>query len=87
MRKTLYTTDYLPRLQPWSPAAFAAVAFAAVLTIPIVWRAFMPSHFEFNPLTAADYERFATFLLFSAVMICFPHLVREARALMGNRDR
>ena len=129
MRKTDYKTDYLPRLQPWSPAAFAtafaAVAFAAtmqeifasfgtlfyfagfvpailvasllggapagtfaaVLTIPIVWWAFMPPHFEFNPLTAADYDRFATFLLFSAVVICFSHLVREARALMGHRDR
>ena len=129
MRKTDYKTNYLPRLQPWSPAAFAAAfaavvfaatmqeifasfgtllyfagfipailvasllggapagTFAAALTIPIVWWAFMPPHFEFNPLTAADYDRFATFLLFSAVMICFSHLYREARTLMGNRDR
>ena len=31
-----------------------AGTFAAVITVPIVWWAFMPPHFEFNPLTAAD---------------------------------
>jgi len=42
----------------------------------------MPPHFEFNPLTADDYDSFATFVLVSALMICFSHLYREARVLM-----
>jgi len=117
-------TDYLPRLQPWSPATFAAAVaavvfaatlqeivatfgiapyfagfvpailivslvggvpagiFAAALTIPLVWWAFMPPHFEFNPLTAEDYDSFATFVLVSSLVICFSHLYREARVLM-----
>ena len=119
-----HQTNYLPRLQPWSPAAFAAAiavvvlaatlqeivasfgvtpyfagfvpailvvslvggapagTFAALLTIPVVWWAFMPPHFEFNPLTADDYDSFATFVLVSSLMICFSHLCREARVLM-----
>jgi K+-sensing histidine kinase KdpD len=119
-----YRRAYLPRLQPWSPAAFAAAAaavvfaaslqeivasfgitpyfagfipailvvsllggapagtFAALLSIPVVWWAFMPPHFEFNPLSAADYDSFAMFLLVSALVICFSHLYREARVLM-----
>jgi K+-sensing histidine kinase KdpD len=119
-----HRTDYLRRLQPWSPATFAAAAaavvfaatvqeivasfgitpyfagfvpailvvsllcgapagtFAALLAIPTVWWAFMPPHFEFNPLTAEDYDSFATFLLVSALVICFSHLYREARVLM-----
>jgi K+-sensing histidine kinase KdpD len=119
-----YRTGYLPRLQPWSPATFAAAAaavvfaatlqeivvtfglrpyfagfipailvvslvggapagiFAALLTVPVVWWAFMPPHFEFNPLTAEDYDSFATFVLVSTLVICFSHLYREARVLM-----
>ena len=119
-----YRRDYLPRLQPWSPATFTAAAaavvlaatlqeivatfgvtpyfagfipailvvslvggapagtFAALLAIPTVWWAFMPPHFEFNPLTAEDYDSFATFVLVSALVICFSHLYREARVLM-----
>ena len=61
-----------------------AGAFAAVITIPIVWWAFMPPYFEFNPLTADDYDRFATFVLVSSLMICFSHLCREALALTKN---
>jgi K+-sensing histidine kinase KdpD len=64
-----------------------AGTFAALLAIPTVWWAFMPPHFEFNPLTAADYDSFATFLLVSALVISFSHLCREARALMRNSSR
>jgi len=56
--------------------------FAALLAIPTVWWAFMPPHFEFNPLTSADYDSFATFALVSSLVICFSHLYREARVLM-----
>jgi K+-sensing histidine kinase KdpD len=119
-----YRTGYLPKLQPWSPASFAAAiaavvfaatvqeiaesfgitpyfagfipailvvsllggapagVFAALLSIPVVWWAFMPPHFEFNALTAADYDSFAIFALLAALVICFSHLYREARVLM-----
>jgi K+-sensing histidine kinase KdpD len=59
-----------------------AGTFAALITIPIVWWAFMPPHFEFNPLSAAEYDSFAVFLLVSSLVICFAHLVREALGLI-----
>ena len=119
-----YRTGYLPKLQPWSPASFAAAiaavvfaatvqeiaesfgitpyfagfipailivslvggvpagTLAALLSIPVVWWAFMPPHFEFNPLTSDDYDSLASFALVSSLVICFSHLYREARVLM-----
>ena len=59
--------------------------FAALVTIPIVWWAFMPPYFEFNPLTPADYDSFATFLLTSSLLIAFSQLYREALTLLRNR--
>jgi K+-sensing histidine kinase KdpD len=59
-----------------------AGAFAAVVTIPIVWWAFMPPYFEFQSLTAADYDQFAIFLLCSSLLICFSELYREALLLL-----
>ena len=59
-----------------------AGAFAAVVTVPIVWWAFMPPYFEFNPLTAEDYNQIANFLLCSSLLICFSQLYREALALL-----
>jgi hypothetical protein len=64
-----------------------AGTFAAVVTIPIVWWAFMPPIFEFNPLTPSDYDRFALFLLSSSLMICFSHLYREALAIRMTLTR
>jgi len=60
----------------------AAGAFAAALTIPIVWWAFMPPYFEFNPLSAEDYDQIAIFLLCSSLLICFSQLYREALVLL-----
>ncbi len=59
-----------------------AGAFAVVVTIPIVWWAFMPPYFEFNPLTPADYDQIANFLLCSSLLISFSQLYREALALL-----
>jgi K+-sensing histidine kinase KdpD len=63
-----------------------AATFAALITIPIVWWAFMPPYFEFNPLTAAEYDSFAVFLLVSSLIICFSHLFREALDLIRKRS-
>ena len=59
-----------------------AGTFAVLVTIPIVWWAFMPPHFEFNPLTKAEYDTFAMFLLWSSLAVYFSHLYREAQALL-----
>ena len=59
----------------------AAGAFATAVTIPIVWWAFMPPYFEFNPLTAADYDQIRNFLLCSSLLISFSQLYREALVL------
>jgi K+-sensing histidine kinase KdpD len=59
-----------------------AGAFAVLVTVPIVWWAFMPPYFEFNPLTAEDYDQILNFLLCSSLLICFSQLYREALALL-----
>jgi H+/Cl- antiporter ClcA len=118
--------DYLFRVRPWSPAAFALALFAvliatttqvilasfgtplyfvtyfpailavsllagvpagiftAVLTIPIVWWAFMPPQFEFNPLTPADCNSLVLFLLSSVLIIWISHLYREALVILRS---
>jgi K+-sensing histidine kinase KdpD len=52
--------------------------FAAVLSIPIVWWMFLPPAFVFSPLTVADYNQFAEFMLVSTLLIWFAHLCRQA---------
>ncbi len=80
---TPYFAGFIPAILIVSLLGGApAGTFAALLAIPTVWWAFMPPHFEFNPLTAADYDSFATFVLVSSLVICFSHLYREARVLM-----
>jgi K+-sensing histidine kinase KdpD len=80
---TFYFVAFVPAILVASLLGGApAGTFAALITIPIVWWAFMPPHFEFNPLTAADYDRFAVFLLVSSLVICFSNLVREALGLI-----
>jgi K+-sensing histidine kinase KdpD len=80
---TPYFAGFIPAILVVSLLGGApAGTFAALLAIPTVWWAFMPPHFEFNPLTAADYDSFATFVLVSSLVICFSHLYREARVLM-----
>jgi H+/Cl- antiporter ClcA len=79
---TLYFAAFFPAILMASLlGGVPAGIFAAVLAIPIVWWAFMPPIFEFNPLTPADYDSFAIFLLCSSLLICFSHLYREALAI------
>jgi K+-sensing histidine kinase KdpD len=78
----LYFASFFPAILLASLVAGApAGIFATALSIPIVWWAFLPPHFEFQPLTAEDYHRFAMFALGSALMISFGNLYREALAL------
>lgn len=76
---TVYFATFFPAvLLAGLLAGVPAGACAAVLTIPIVWWAFLPPVFEFNPLTATDYSDFKLFLLGSALLIWFAQLCREA---------
>lgn len=80
---TLHFAGFVPAVLITSLVGGApAGIFATILTIPIVWWAFMPPYFEFNPLTAADYDSFAIFALTSALAICFCQLFREALLLI-----
>ena len=65
-----------------------AAAFAAALSIPIVWWEFLPPRFEFEPLTAADYLTFSHFLLLSSLAIWFsPPLPAGSRLAQKMRLR
>jgi len=78
----LYFASFFPAILFASLVAGApAGVFATLLAVPIVWWAFMPPYFEFQPLTSDDYHRFAMFALGSALMISFGNLYREALAL------
>jgi hypothetical protein len=78
----LYFASFFPAILVASLLAGApAGIFATVLTIPVVWWAFMPPYFEFEPLTIDDYHRFAMFVLGSALVISFANLYREALVL------
>ena len=80
---SLYFAAFIPAILVASLLGGApAGTFASLVTIPVVWWAFMPPHFEFNPLTKADYDSIAMFLLWSALAVYFSHLTREALALL-----
>jgi hypothetical protein len=78
----LYFASFFPAILVASLLAGApAGIFATLLTIPVVWWAFMPPYFEFEPLTTDDYHRIAMFVLGSALVISFANLYREALVL------
>ncbi|MGQ0682850.1 DUF4118 domain-containing protein [Bradyrhizobium sp.] len=75
----LYFASFFPAILIASLLAGAPSGiFATLLTIPIVWWAFMPPAFAFEPLSAADYDRVVMFVLGSALMVSFANLYREA---------
>jgi len=79
----LYFAGFFPAILIASLLGGApAGIFAALVTIPIVWWAFMPPYFEFNPLTHEDYDSLSTFALFSSLMIAFSQLYREGLAIL-----
>jgi K+-sensing histidine kinase KdpD len=73
-----YFGTFLPAIL--AAAFFGGVpsgVFAALLSIPVVWWMFIPPAFVFTPLTVADYNQFAEFLLVSTLLIWFAHLCRQ----------
>ena len=80
---TLYFATFFPAILAASLLAGApAGILTAALTIPIVWWAFMPPSFEFNPLTPADCNSVVLFLLSSSLVIWISHLYREALVIL-----
>ena len=80
---TPYFAGFVPAILVASLLGGApAGTFAALITIPIVWWAFMPPYFEFSALTPQDSDSMTTFLLTSALMIAFSQICREARTLL-----
>jgi K+-sensing histidine kinase KdpD len=82
MGAKLYFASFFPAILIVSLVAGApAGIFATLLTIPIVWWAFMPPYFEFEAISVENYHRFAMFVLGSALVISFANLYREALTL------
>lgn len=80
---TLYFATFLPGVLLASlVAGIPAGACATLLSVPIVWWAFLPPVFEFSTLTPADYNNFTLFLLGSTLLIWFAQLCREAVVAM-----
>jgi len=64
-------------------AGAPAAAFAAMLTVPVVWWAFMPPFFEIAPLTTADADSINLFFLLAVLLIGLADLCRAT--VMINR--
>ncbi|WP_439373858.1 DUF4118 domain-containing protein [Bradyrhizobium sp. PMVTL-01] len=74
----LYFAAFLPSLFVLALVAGApAAAFAALLTIPLVWWAFIPPFFEFTPLTSANADSINLFCLLAVLLIGLGDLCRE----------
>ncbi|OKO68568.1 DUF4118 domain-containing protein [Bradyrhizobium sp. AS23.2] len=78
----LYFATFLPSLFVLGIVAGApAAAFAALLTIPLVWWAFMPPFFEVSPLTSADADAINLFFLLAVLLIGLADLCRETMTI------
>lgn len=82
----LYFAAFVPSIFLVGIVAGApAAAFAALLTIPLVWWAFMPPVFEFSPLTsAADADSINLFILMAVLLIGLADLCRETIAIISR---
>jgi K+-sensing histidine kinase KdpD len=81
----LYFAAFLPSI--FIVAMFAgapAAVLAVLLTIPLVWWAFMPPFFEFNPLTSAHADAINLFLLFSVLLVGLADLCRRTMAIVSS---
>ncbi|MET4276118.1 MULTISPECIES: DUF4118 domain-containing protein [unclassified Bradyrhizobium] len=81
----LYFAAFLPGLFVLGLVAGApAAAFATVLTIPLVWWAFMPPFFEFNLLTSAHADSIKLFCLLAVLVIGLADLCRATMAIISR---
>lgn len=81
----LYFAAFLPGLFLLGLVAGApAAAFAALLTIPLVWWAFIPPFFEFTPLSSANTDSINLFCLLAVLLIGLADLCRETIAIISR---
>ena len=81
----LYFAAFLPSIFVVGILAGApAAAFAILLTIPVVWWAFMPPFFQFSALTSAYADSINLFLLFSVLLTGFADLCRQTMTIVSR---
>jgi len=66
-------------------AGVPAAALVVMVTVPLVWWAFIPPYFEFIPLAAVDVDAITMFLLLSLLLIFLADGCRAAIALLDAR--
>ena len=81
----LYFAAFLPSLFVLGlVAGTPAAIFAALLTVPLVWWAFMPPFFEVGPLTPADADSINLFFLLAVLLIGLADLCRASMTIMSR---
>ncbi|MDA9507953.1 hypothetical protein XI09_25610 [Bradyrhizobium sp. CCBAU 11386] len=81
----LYFAAFVPGLFVLGLVAGApAAAFAALLTIPLVWWAFIPPFFQFTPLSDANADSINLFCLLAVLLIGLADLCRETMAIVSR---
>lgn len=80
-----YFATFLPSIFVVGILAGApAAVFAAVLTVPVVWWAFIPPFFQFNPLNSANTDAINLFFLLAVLLIGLADLCRETMAIISR---
>lgn len=83
----LYFAAFLPSLFVLGVVAGAPAAmFAALLTIPVVWWAFIPPFFEFTALSSANADSINLFCLLAVLLIGLADLCRASMTI-NSRGR
>ena len=83
----LYFATFLPAVfLAGLLAGPSAAALVILLTVPLVWWAFMPPYFEFNPLLASHIDAIMMFLFLGLMLIFFADVCREITALRKARS-
>jgi len=76
----LYFATFLPAV--FLAALLAGMPAAALVSIPLVWWAFIPPFFEFNPLIAAHVNAITMFLFMSLLLIFLADACRQSVVLL-----
>ncbi len=83
----LYFAAFLPSLFVLGLVAGApAAVFAALLTVPLVWWAFIPPFFEFTALNSANADSVNLFCLLAVLLIGLADLCRASMTI-NSRGR
>jgi hypothetical protein len=81
----LYFAAFLPSLFVLGFVAGApAAAFAALLTIPLVWWAFIPPFFQFTPLSSGGADSINLFCIIAVLLIGLADLCRETMTIISR---